>query len=145
MMGVFAETIELVNRAPVDLMIQFDGQTKILHPGINVVPKVVLSYAKNQNPIMGTQDPYNPHASGAQYLVGVKGTKDNIEPLTKEEWEIHLGKPCREDVDQMFADKYGSDPKARLVLLNKGAKSAARSRMDAGSSPSGNSDFSGKQ
>jgi hypothetical protein len=74
-----------------------------------------------------------------------KGTKDDITPLTKEEWETHLGMPCREDVQQMFEDKYGGDPKARLVTLNKGAKSAARSRIDAGASPSGIADFTSKQ
>jgi hypothetical protein len=142
--GVFSETVDLVNRAPIELSVVFDGQSKVLKPGSNLVPKIVISCAKNQNPIMGTQDPYNPHASGAKYLVGVRGTKDPIEPLTLEEWETHLGMPCREDVQQLFEDKYGTDPKAKLVLLNKGKKTTARSRHDAGSSPTGLSDFSSK-
>lgn len=145
MSGIFAETIDLVNRAPVDLSVVFDGQSKTLKPGSNLVPKIVVSCAKNQNPIMGSGDPYNPHASGCSYLVGVRGSKDPIDPLTPEEWADHLGKPCREDVQQLFEDRYGNDPKAKLVLLNKGKKTTARSRHDAGSSPSGLADFSSKE
>ena len=109
-----------------------------------MVPQVVVPYAKNQNPIMGSQDPYNPHASGARYLVGVMGSKDSIVPLTPEEWADHLGQPTREDFQRVFEDKYGSDPKARLVTHGKGKKTTANSRYDAGSSPAGISEFSGK-
>lgn len=144
MSGIFQETIELINRAPIPLSVTFDGQSKTLTPGSNFVPRIVVSFAKNQNPIMGTQDPYNPHMSGCQYLVGVKGTKDPIKPLTKAEWEDHCKRPCREDEQQWFADKYGSDPKAKLVTHGKGRKSTANSRYDAGASVSGTSEFSGK-
>ena len=144
-MGIFYEQVELFNRAPIDLTVQFDGQCKTLTPGSNSVPKVVIDYAKNQNPIMGTQDPHNPHISGCRYLVGVVGTKDDCTPLTKDEWENHLQRPCREDEQQWFEDRYGNDPKAKLVVRGKGRKTTASSRYDAGSSPAGNSDFSGKQ
>ena len=158
MSGIFQDMVELVNRTPLELdekaaeiSVQFDGQSKTLVRGSNMVPRIVVPFAKNQNPIMGTQDPYNPHISGCQYLVGVKAPagnkqKDPIEPLTMEEWNDHMGKPCREDVQQLFEDRYGTDPKAKLVLLNKGKKTTARSRHDAaGSSPMGNAEFSGKQ
>lgn len=150
MSGIFQDMVELINRAPIDLSVQFDGQSKVLAPGSNMVPKVVVPFAKNQNPIMGTQDPYNPHISGCQYLVGVRAPegqkqKEPIKFLTNEEWADHLGKPCREDVQQLFEDRYGTDPKAKLVMLNKGKATTARSRHDAGASPSGNADFSGKQ
>ena len=143
-MGIFHETVVLVNRAPVELNVQFDGQSKTLAPGENSVPGIVVDYAKNQNPIMGTQDIYNPHLSGCQYLVGVKGTKDNCEPLTKKEWEAHLKRPCRENEQQWFADRYGSDNKAKLIVRGAGRKSTANSRYDAGASPSGSAEFSGK-
>lgn len=143
-MGIFLEHVKLINRAPVELTVMFDGQTTTLQPGENMVPKIVVPYAKNQNPIMGSADPYNPHISGGRYLVGVAGTKDNVTPLTKEEWEDHLQRPCREDERIWFADKYGGDPKAKLVTHGKGRKTTASSRYDAGSSPQGNSDFSGK-
>ena len=145
-MGIFLEHVELFNRTPIDLTVQFDGQCKTLKPGPNTVPGIVVEYAKNQNPIMGTQDPYNPHISGCKYLVGVVGSKDNCTPLTKAQWEEHLSRPCREDEQVWFADRYGSDPKARLVVMGKGRPSTANSRYDAGSSPSGgNADFSSKQ
>ena len=143
-MGIFLEQVTLVNRAPIDLTVQFDGQCKTLTPGDNVVPQIVIPFAKNQNPIMGTQDPYNPHISGCRYLVGVKGTKDPCEPLTQQEWEEHLNRPCREDELIRFADKYGNDPKAKLVRHGQGRKTTASSRYDAGSSPAGLAEFSGK-
>ena len=144
MAGVFQELVVLVNRAPVNLEVMFDGQTSTLKPGENMVPRIVVPYAKNQNPIMGSADPYNPHISGGRYLVGVKGTKDETTPLTREEWEEHLSRPCREDERIWFADRYGNDPKAKLVTHGKGKKTAANSRYDAGSSPAGLSEFSGK-
>lgn len=143
-MGIFLETVEIFNRAPIEVTVQFDGQCKTLKPGKNIVPAVTVPYAKNQNPIMGTQDPYNPHIGGCKYLIGVVG-KDDCAPLTQEEWEEHLSRPCREDEKIRFQDKYGSDPKARLVAYGKGRKTTANSRYDAGSSPAGLSDFSGKQ
>ena len=144
-MGVFLDTVSLFNRAPIELSVVFDGQSKTLAPGPNTVPAVVVPFAKNQNPIMGSQDPYNPHISGGKYLVGVENSKDNCTPLTLQEWEHHLGQPCREDVQRLFEDKYGRDPKARLVTMNPGKASTANSRYDAGSSPKGTSGFEGKQ
>ena len=143
-MGIFLEQVELFNRAPIELSVMFDGQCKVLRVGRNTIPGIAVQYAKNQNPIMGSQDPYNPHISGAKYLVGVVGSKDNCTPLTGEEWEAHCGAPCREDVQRVFNDRYGSDPKAKLITMGKGRTSTANSRYDAGSSPTGNSDFSGK-
>jgi hypothetical protein len=144
-MGIFHESVQLFNRAPVDLGVIFDGQKMVLKPGINVVPKVVVSFAKNQNPVMGTHNPYDPHVNAGQNLVGVVGSKDNVEPLTAEEWADHLDKPCRENVQTRFEDKYGLDPKARLVSQGKGRKTTASSRYDAGSSPSGNAEYTNKQ
>ena len=143
-MGVFLEQVELFNRAPVDLTVTFDGQCKTLKPGPNMVPRLVVQYAKQQNLINGTRDPYNPHITGAQYLVGVMGSKDNCTPLTQLEWEAHLNRPCCDDEQRWFEDKYGNDPKAKLVVHGKGRKTTANSRYDAGSSPTGNSEFSGK-
>lgn len=143
-MGIFLDQVEVFNRAPVDLVCRFDGQAKILHPGKNVIPAITVDLARNQNPIMGSGDPYNPHISGARYLVGVVG-RDECEPLTKEEWEDHLQRPCRDDEQIQFRDKYGSDPKAKLVTHGKGRKTTANSRYDAGASiGASNSEFSRK-
>ena len=101
-MGIFQDLVVLVNRAPVPLSVRFDGQETTILPGENNIPRVCISNAKNQNPIMGSQQPYIPHMSGAKYLVGVKGTKDDCTPLTKAEWLAHLGNPSRYDVDALF-------------------------------------------
>lgn len=144
-MGIMYKQVALVNRAPVDLDVTHDGQTKRLSPGVNYVPEVVVQYAKNQNPIMGSADPYNPHISGAYYLVGVEEWGDNVTPLTEEEWQAHLEAPTRENAQTAFQDKYGSDPKARLVTLGKGRKTAASSRVEAGGNPRGQSSFSNRE
>ncbi len=143
-MGVFLDQVEVFNRAPIDLVVRFDGQSKFLKPGKNVIPAMTVALARNQNPIMGSGDPYNPHMSGSRYLIGVVG-RDECEPLTKEEWEDHLQRPCREDEQIQFRDKYGSDPKAKLLVRGKGKATTANSRYDAGASmgPT-NSEFSSK-
>lgn len=140
-MGIFYEMTELINRAPVDITVTFDGQCKTLKPGKNVVPKAVIQHAKNQNPIMGSGDPNNPHISGAQYLVGCPEDLDNCEPLTEEEWATHLGKPSRIDEQAAFQERYGGDPKAKLVIHGKGKKTIAGSRHEAGGNPRGESTF----
>ena len=132
-MGIFYEQVTLVNRAPVELTVTFDGQTKTLVPGENIVPAVVVDFAKNQNPIMGSADPNNPHVSGGRYLVGVKGGyNEDIEPLTEEEWLAHLGRPCRINEEEAFNERYGSDPKAKMMVYGKGRKTTASSRTEAG-------------
>lgn len=149
-MGIFYDQVTLVNRTPVDLTVMFDGQAKTLKPGPNTVPEVVVSFAKNQNPVMGSQDPGNPHMSGARYLVGVQMADgvafpgDEIEPLTLEEWEDHLNRPCREDERAAFEEKYSGDPQAKLVVHGKGRKIPAKSRYEAGGNAGGNADFSSK-
>jgi hypothetical protein len=85
---------------------------------------------------MGSVDPNNPHISGGRYLVGVKDSDEpgeEIEPLTKEEWEDHLNRPCRDDEKAAFQERYGGDPKARQVIHGKGRKLPAGSRTEAGS------------
>jgi hypothetical protein len=132
-MGIFFEQVTLINRAPIDLTVMFDGQCKTLTPGENIVPRVVVEFAKNQNPIMGSANPNDPSISGGRYLVGVKGALDEeVEPLTPEEWEAHLGRPCRINEEEAFQERYGGDPKARLVVHGKGRKTTANSRNEAG-------------
>ena len=133
-MGIFHEMVALVNRAPVNLTVMFDGQCKTLTPGVNYVPACVVMFAKNQNPIMGSGSTHDPTVAGCRYLVGVKEQGDDVEPLTEEEWQEHLERPSREDEQESFIEKYGNDPKARLVTLNKGRKSTARSAYEAGAS-----------
>ena len=122
-MGVFYELVTLVNRAPVPLTVRFDGQETTIHPGENQIPKIAITCAKNQNPIMGTADADNPSIRGGQYLVGVKGTEDDCTPLTKQEWETHLGKPSRMNVDDMIVSKL-NPKKERLIVRGRKAPSS---------------------
>ena len=141
-MGIFYEQVKIVNRAPIALTVTFDGQRLRLEPGENAVPELVIPYAMNQNPIMGSADPYNPHISGARYLIGVVGDdRYPCTPLTKDEWESHLNRPCRDDETIWFQDRYGSDPKAKQVVMGKGRKSTASSRHDAGGNSGGLATF----
>ena len=43
--------------------------------------------------------------------------------------------------ESAFEEKYGNDPKAHLVVLGKGKKTAAGSSYEAGGSPKGESSF----
>jgi len=126
-LGVFQETVTLVNRAPVNLSVRFDGQDKTIKPGENPgFPKVAVKFAKAQNPIMGTEDPYNP--TDYRCLVGVKGTKDNCKALTKEEWEDHLGRPQRVDRTDLDARIKADHPKNRVELRGRKKHSAFDAR-----------------
>ena len=125
-MGVFHELVTVVNLAPVPLSVTFDGQQSTIPVGESMVPKVVVPYAKNQNPVMGSQDPYNPNISGAKYLLSVKGTKDRQKPLTKDEWEEHCANPSRLNMAQYFEDR-----NEKFVTRGKGRKVQARSLFDA--------------
>lgn len=141
-MGIFFKNLKCVNRAPVEITVTFDGQRATYPPGPFEMPEIALMCALNQNPIFGSADPHNPHWDGASYLVGVEGRKDlPCDMLTKDQWEAHLGKPSRFDEDKVFQERYGNDPKARQVVLNKGKKSTASSRYEAGGAVQGLANF----
>lgn len=90
-MAIFGETVNLVNRTKKLLNARFDGRDEAIFPGENPgFPKVAVTYAKRQNPLMGSEDPQNPTLSGCEYLVGVKvktGEQqvDDITPLEQNE------------------------------------------------------------
>lgn len=143
-MAVFQTLVPVFNRAPVPLTVRFDGQEYTIQPGEDKIPDVTVLFAKNQNPVMGSADPNNPHVSGARYLIVEKGDDGYGMPIPKQEWEDHLDQPQRIDSQSAFREKYGSDPKAKLVTWGKGKKSTANSRYEAGEAPRGNAVFSGK-
>lgn len=144
-MAVFQTLVPVYNRAPVALNIRFDGQDYTLQPGHDNIPDITIMYAKNQNPIFGSADMNNPHVSGARYLIVEKGEDGYGVPLTETEWNDHLGRPSRYDVEAEFREKYGNDPKARLVQLGpKGRTSTARNLYEAGGGPGGLAEFTAK-
>jgi hypothetical protein len=113
----------------------FDGQSMALPPGVSQIPRIALQHAMNQNPIMGTADAWNPNVSGGKFLVVPTNTKYDRDPLTREEWEEHLRRPCRIDEVAFFEDKLSS--KEHIVFKGKGRKQQARSIHEEGVRPIG--------
>lgn len=139
-MGVFYEQVPCLNRTPANLTVTFDGQCKTLPANsVTHIPKVAIQFAKNQNPVMGSQDPNNPHITGARYLVADLSAEDVPDnehtPLTEDEWLAHLGEPQRINSQEAFEEKYGGDPKAKLVRQGKKRGVAAGSKSEAGGNP----------
>lgn len=128
-MGIFHEMSTIVNRAPVPLIVTFDGQQTGIPLGESQLPKVTVNYAKNQNPIMGSCDPNNPSISGGRYLLGIKD-RDNCDPLTKDEWNAHCEAACRLDWQGLVEDAL--KPGERVVIKGKKNSTQARSSFDAG-------------
>jgi len=122
-MGIFQDMTTVINRTPVRLRVTFDGQSIEIPPGESLLPRVTVPYAKNQNPIRGSQDMNNPNISGALYLVSIKGKKgDPQEALTEEEWAAHLSQVSRYDLEAYFGDKLG--PKEHFLVRGKGPTQA---------------------
>lgn len=72
-MGIFHEQIEVVNRTSKPLNVRYDGQDMEIEPNydeagqrlegvVNFIPKVAMSYARAQNPVMGSEDYEDPSA-----------------------------------------------------------------------------------
>jgi hypothetical protein len=72
-MGIFHEQVEVVNRTSKVLAVRFDGQDMEIEPNydeqgnrlegvVNFIPKVAMSYARAQNPIMGSESVTDPSA-----------------------------------------------------------------------------------
>ena len=143
-MGIFIKRLKVFNRAPIALSVMFDGQRDDIPSGWYEIPEPAVWKAMNQNPIMGSGDPYNPGAAGTKYLITMEGDEHHGEPLTKEEWEAHCKRPCREDERIWFAERYGDDKKAHL--LTRGSRNvAARNRSDAGGVTNTVADFSHRE
>ena len=143
MAGTFFKQIPVFNRAPQILFVMFDGERHPIPPGRHELPEQTVGKGQNQNPVMGTGDPYNPGAAGTKYLIVMEDQEGYDVPLTQDEWEAHCKRPCREDETIWFSERYGSDPKAKQIL--RGSKHvAARSRDDAGGVPRGLADFTKK-
>lgn len=112
-MGILAnyrDSVTLVNRTNRTLNVRYDGEDMKLKPGENPnFPVVAVSFAKAQNPLMGSRHPNSPGKFIA--LVGVKGTKDDCSAIPKEvleeadlELEVidrkgkYWGRPMRQNV-----------------------------------------------
>lgn len=84
MANPYADMVEIVNRTSQPLVVRWDGTDFTLAPNYtadgeriqgvtNMIPSVVVEYAKNQHPLMGSEDSMDP--SAFQTLVGVVARK----------------------------------------------------------------------
>jgi hypothetical protein len=142
--GIFLKRLKVFNRAPIALSVMFDGQRDDIPQGFYEIPEPAVWKAQNQNPIMGTGDPYNPGALGTKYLIVMEGDEGYGVPLTKEEWETHCKRPCREDETVWFKERYGDDKNAKLLTRGSRTSVAARNRLEAGGVERGLAEFTQK-
>jgi len=82
------EFVTLVNRSTKTLRGVWDGRIHELKPGKHSFPEIQAIKFKEQNPVMGSQDP----ATGYQdFLIGIVELGDNCEPIEQssavERWD----------------------------------------------------------
>jgi hypothetical protein len=70
--------VTLVNRTSKILNGTWDGRSYNIHPGKNSFPETMAGKFKDQNPIMGSQDPYSLEL---QYLCGIEEDGDDCSPI----------------------------------------------------------------
>lgn len=112
------ETITLTNRTPHVLRATYDGQEFVFKPGENHgVPTIVVRFAKAQNPLMGSDDPYNP--SDCQFLVGVKEWGDPVAPLKQSNVEERINRSLLEGDGAKAVKGPSSKPRRGEVYVNQ--------------------------
>lgn len=129
-MGIFQEMKSIRNLTDGPLTVRFDGQEITIPSGVSDIPAIAVSYAMNQNPVMGSADAWNPNISGARYLIVPVGSKYDRAPLTETELVDHAQQPCRVNTQGFFADRLG--PNEHVAVRGKGRKTQAKSLYDAG-------------
>lgn len=113
-LGTYNDSVTLVNRTPYALNVRYDGEDISLKPGENPgFPKVVVEFAKRQNPLKGSQHPTDPRRFIC--MVGVKGTKDDCSPIAQDVLDAAAQKLERVDRDGSTWD----EPMAPVKLLKK--------------------------
>lgn len=129
-LNFFGDTVTIVNRAPWPINVRWDGRDVVLQPGETPgFPRLAVPYAKNQNPLMGSEDPHDP--TKFQYLVGVRGVKRDIcDPLTDEEILQHTTSPQR--LNRALMQEERGDSKAREVVRGKKQPPTFQARYDFG-------------
>lgn len=82
---MIGDNVEIMNRAPWPLTVMKDGRSYTIPVGKSWLRADIVSYAKAQNPIMGTDDPNGPEFESLIGIVAPKGLKqvDAIDPLPK--------------------------------------------------------------
>jgi hypothetical protein len=128
-LGNVLESVTLVNRTNRVLTVRYDGEEMKLKPGrTKNFPRVAVAYAQKQNPLMGSQHPYDP----TQYisLIGVEVDEDasqvlkdwvqaqrvgDCSPISEE--ILHVADGKYERVDR--SGEFHGEPMAKVKLLRK--------------------------
>jgi hypothetical protein len=77
----FGENVTLINRTPVELRCQWDGAHYRFKPGKNHgVPLAIARAACQQNPLMGSEHPYDPMSY--ESLCGIEGSRGQFAAVT---------------------------------------------------------------
>ena len=128
-LGNVLESVTLVNRTKRVLTVRYDGEEMKLKPGrTKNFPRVAVAYAQKQNPLMGSQHPYDP----TQYisLIGVEADEDASQAL--KDWIVaqRVG-DCSPIDDETMKEadgeyervnrsgKFHGEPMAKVKLLRK--------------------------
>lgn len=73
-----SQHVTLVNRTSKPLKGVWDGRHYTLAPGQHSFPEIQAMKFKEQNPIMGSEDPYTMQK---EYLIGIVEQNDDISPI----------------------------------------------------------------
>lgn len=120
-LGVYKDSVTLVNRTNRALNVRYDGEDITLVPGENAgFPSVAVRYAKVQNPLMGSKHPVNPNKFIS--LVGVKAApgqpqKDEIRPIPK---EVLDAADLKLEVIDRSGEFHGRPMRQNVRVLNTG-------------------------
>lgn len=83
-----AQVFTLVNRTSKTLNGTWDGRTYDLTPGKHSFPEIQAVKFKDQNPLMGSLDPYT---GNMIYLIGIEDLNDDCSPIEQsdaiEQWD----------------------------------------------------------
>ncbi len=128
-LGNILESVTLVNRTNRTIEVRYDGEDMKLKPGrTRNFPRVAVPYAQKQNPLMGSQHPYDP----TQFisLIGVEVDEHSSDALKA--WvEAQRVGDCSPISDEMMAaadrkyervDRSGEfhgEPMQKVKLLRK--------------------------
>jgi hypothetical protein len=127
-LGTFRESVTIINRTSKPLNVRYDGEDITLQPGENHgFPKVAVPFAKKQNAIKGTLPPSG-NQNKMQFMVGVKGTKDVVTPISDKDLERYESRLELFDRD----GEYSGEPMRKVKLLKRSGYSPDEAAVEVG-------------
>ena len=97
--------VTLVNRSTKTLKGTWDGRHYDIAPGTHMFPEVQALKFKEQNPLMGSEDPYTLQK---QYLMGIVELKDDCSPIEQSDkveiWDRSKMSASKQNVEVVHGD-----------------------------------------